>query len=370
MAVAREMNGVYIDCGERRNRIILEEEGIHVYADRHAGKLIVIDEVQRHLEMFSDIRGIIDERRRQEKGTGCFLLLGSAGIRVADESADSLYGRMAKIKLDPLDVLEIDSGNSQEFEKLWLRGGLPASFTAPSDRESFELRKEIVETLVGDEFAEEGIRVNHDRIHRLCVFLAHRQGDECNVSTIAKDLDMNRRTVRSCMDKLFGFLVARDLSPYYGNFNKRLVKTPRFYYRDSGLLHHLLGIKTADALNSHPIQGKSWEGFVIENIIRQTDSDMQASFYRTQDGAEIDLIIEHAEAGLWAIEIKKSAKPALTRGFHSACETLKPRRRFVIHKNTVSWKNKDGVEFMTLPDMCREVAAKFKLEEEEPDGAA
>ena len=205
--------------------------------------------------------------------------MGTARIRF-DKSTETLFGRRATVSLDPLDVLEIDSDNPNEFEKLWLRGGLPASFGAASDSASFELREKMVETLVDREFANEGIRIDPDKIHKLCVFLAYRQGEIYNVSMLAKELNINRRTVVSCIDMLFFLMVGRKLDPFYKNFHKRLVKTPRFYYRDSGLLHQLLDIKTADALDFHPIQNKSWKGFVIENILRQLDDSVLPSFYR------------------------------------------------------------------------------------------
>ncbi|MBF2735361.1 MAG: ATP-binding protein, partial [Betaproteobacteria bacterium AqS2] len=243
--IARERNGVYIDCNNRRTRAILQEQGVASYADRHAGRLIVIDEIQRREDLFTDLRVIIDERRLQGIETGCFLLLGSAAMKLVNKSTETLYGRLAKVSLGPLDVLEVASDDQKEIEKLWLRGGLPASFVADSDAQSFKVREQIVDILIGGKVTREGLRISAAKIQRLCVFLARSQGRAINSSSAAMQLDMDRRSVRSFIDLLSGHLMARALPPFSQNFKKKLVKTPKFYYRDSGLLHQLLEIENA-----------------------------------------------------------------------------------------------------------------------------
>ena len=361
--IVDEMNGVYLDCQDRETSLMLGQGGLRSHVEKHDGRLIVLDEIQRQANLFPELRGLIDERRRQDRGNGCFLLLGSAAIRIANKSEESLGGRISYVNLEPLDVLEMQDGSKEELDRLWLRGGLPPIFTAPSDADSFEMLEDLIQSMINEEMIEEGMRVGYDKILTLATVLAHRQGLPLNVLDISRIVEVNERTAKKFIERLSGLLVVRMLRPYYQNFVKRLKKTPKFYYRDSGMLHNLIGVRDAGTMDVNALAGMSWEGFVIENILRQVPAEVEnkASFYGAVGGAEIDLVIEKSDVGLWAIEIKKNLNPTLSKGFHSACQDLNPARRFVVHGGRMSFKDREGVENMSLPDMCREVAAAFTL---------
>ncbi|MBF2734790.1 MAG: ATP-binding protein [Betaproteobacteria bacterium AqS2] len=361
-AIAAEANGIYLDCQDWETGKMLAGGGLREFAVRNAGKLIVLDEFHQQMGLLEDLSGAIDEHRREGTGNGCFLLLGYGSIRDANRADASLEGRVSCVQLNPLDVLDLSGAGEEEVEMLWLRGGLPASFAAADDASSFEIRSDLNRNILSDEIIEEGMRVGYTQLRKLSVLLAHSQGRPLNVMEICRIMTLNPRTVRKFVDGHRKRLLARALPAYYRHAKKRLKNTPKFYYRDSGLLHELLGVKTAAALKAHEMAAMSWEGFVIENILCQLPEEAaaRASYYGAAGGAEVDLVIERPGIGLWAIEIKKSVKRAPSRGFHSACRDLEPARRFVVHGGSLGcYKDRNGVEHMSLPDMCREAAAAF-----------
>jgi len=237
-------------------------------------------------------------------------------------------------------------------EKLWVRGGFPDSFLAPDDATSTIWRENFLRTYLERDVPLLGPRIPAETLRRFWTMLAHAQGGLLNAAEFARALAVDGKTVARYLDLLVDLLLVRRLPPYRANIGKRLVKSPRVYVRDSGLVHALLGIDDRDALLGHPVAGASWEGFVVENILRAAPDRVKASFYRTAAGAEMDLVLERPGGEVWAIEIKRSLAPGLGRGFHCAREDLRPARTFVVHAGGDRYAKADGVEVIGLHELC------------------
>ncbi len=345
---------LYLDLEDRTDREKLSHP--RLFLERYEDQLVILDEIHRMPELFQDLRGIIDSGRRRGKRTGRFLILGSASIDLLRQSGESLAGRVAYIDIGPLDVLEVHD-SMDALIKLWLRGGYPDSFLAASDEQSRALRKDFIRTYLQRDVALFGPRLPAETLERLWTMLAHSQGGLLNASRLASGLGIATQTVSRYIDLLADLLLLRRLPPFRANIGKRLVKSPKIYVRDSGLVHALLSIENYDRLAGHPVVGPSWEGFVIENLIAAAPERTLASFYRTAAGAEVDLLLELPDdRGLWAIEIKygSSAKPR--RGFHNAREDLKPNRSFVVYSGESRYPVTDGIEACGLRDMATRLA--------------
>jgi len=260
-----------------------------------------------------------------------FLLLGSASIDLLRQSSESLAGRISYIEMTGLNLLEVPAQKSADIQKLWLRGGFPESYLADSDAFSMDWLEQLIRTYLERDIPQMGFRVPANRLRRLWTMLAHLQGETVNFSQLAGNLEVDGKTVSHYLDILVGLLLVRRLEPWYANVKKRLVKSPRFYIRDSGIVHRLLGISDYDALLSNPVVGKSWEGFAIENILSVLPGGAEVYFYRTAAGAEIDLLLRFSSRDLWAIDIKKGTAPKITRGFHQACEDVQATQKIVVY---------------------------------------
>ena len=243
------------------------------------------------------------------------------------QSSESLAGRIIYHELPGLDALEVGS----EHDSLWLRGGFPDSFTARSDAASARWRLNFVRTYLERDIPQFGVRVPAETLRRFWTMLGHRQSGLLNASELARSLDVSVPTVTRYVDLLSDLMLVRRLPPWFANVGKRLVKTPKVYIRDSGVLHSLLGLGTLDDVLSHPVIGASWEGFVIENLIAAAPFGTDAWFYRTRAGAEIDLLLHLPDRRLWAVEVKRSAAPRAGKGFELAASDLEADERFVVH---------------------------------------
>jgi uncharacterized protein len=282
--------------------------------------------------LFQELRGLIDDGRRRGRRTGRFLILGSASIDLLRQSGETLAGRIEYVELNPLDVLEAATASADGMTSLWVRGGFPDSFLAMSDSDSLAFRQNFIRTYLERDVPQFGLRIPTETLERLWTMLAHSQGTLLNASRLASGLSVSAPTVTGYIDLLVDLLLVRRLRPFHTNSGKRLVKSPKIYVRDSGLVHALLGIEDHNALAGHPIVGASWEGFVIENLIAATPDRTTSSFYRTAAGAEIDLLLElPGKHGLWAIEIKRGLTASPGKGFHNAREDLRPKRSFIVH---------------------------------------
>ena len=338
---------VYLDLEYPPDRERLADAAL--YLPRHEDKLVILDEVHRTPDLFQTLRSLIDQGRRKGIDAGRFLLLGSASIEMLRQTGESLAGRIAYEELNPFDVQEVDS---EPTERLWTRGGFPDSYLAESDENSAIWRQNFIRTYVERDIPELGPRVPSETLRRFWVMLAHIQGDLLNASNLARGLGVNGKTVARYLDVLVGLLLVRRLPAYHANVGKRLVKSPKIYIRDSGIVHSLLGLDDWEAVLGHPVCGASWEGFVIENLLGALPSRVPAFYYRTAAGAEIDLVLQVDDVELWVVEIKRGTSPKLERGFHHARNDLNPSRCFVVYSGEERFALADGVETIGLKELC------------------
>lgn len=326
LEVAQQKNALYLDLESVEDRDKLSNPAVFLSA--YEDRLVIMDEIHRVPDLFLTLRGLIDQGRRRGQRTGRFLLLGSASLDLMRQSGESLAGRISTIDMTPLSVLEVPNDS---VETLWVRGGFPDSFLAPDDRLSLEWRKDLLRTYLERDVPMFGSRIPAETLRRFWTMLAHNQCALHNASRLATGLEVSSQAVSRYTDLLVDLLLVRRLQPYHVNVGKRLVKSPKVYIRDSGLLHALLNIGDRNALLGHPVVGASWEGFVIENLINAAPALTVPGFYRTSGGAEIDLLLELPGGERWAIEVKRSRAVKPARGFYEACEDLKPAQRFVVH---------------------------------------
>ena len=324
-----------------------------LYLAGHEKSLVILDEVQRAPELFASLRGIIDQRRRKGMRAGQFLLLGSASMELLRQSTESLAGRLDTVELAPFHLLETRAS----VDKLWVRGGFPSSYLATSGARSLHWRDALIRTYLERDIPALGPRIPAETLYRFWRMLAHNQGQLLDAQKLAGSLGVSGQTVARYLDLLVDLLLVRRLPPWMANEGKRLVKSPKVYVRDSGLVHALLEIEDREALLGHPVAGASWEGFVIENVLAAARFRHRASFYRTAHGAEIDLVLEVRSKERWAIEVKRSiGSPAPGKGFYIGCEDVKATRRFVVYPGKERYEIGQGTVVMPLPDLLAEVA--------------
>lgn len=346
LEIADGRESLYLDLESRADRAKLNEP--ELFLRNYEDQLVILDEIHRVPELFPEIRGIIDRGRRRGKKTGRFLILGSASIDLLRQSGESLAGRIEYVDLEPINALEAQSAEIST-DTLWIRGGFPDSLLAKSDRDSSRLRRSFIRTYLERDVPQFGPRVPSETLERFWTMLANGQGSLLNASRLAAGLSVSAPTVTSYIDLLADLLLVRRLKPFHKNINKRLVRSPKIYVRDSGLLHALLGVVDYNELSGHPVVGFSWEGFVIENILSIAPEGTKASFYRTSAGAEIDLVLElPGKNGLWAIEIKRSLTAKVDKGFHIACEDIQADRQFVVCPIEESFKVSQSIEAIGL----------------------
>lgn len=334
---------LYLDLESDADRARLAEP--ELYLASHEDKLVILDEVHRLPGLFQILRGLIDEGRRKGLRASRFLLLGSASLDLLRQSGESLAGRISYLEIGPIDGLEVVA---DDLTRLWNRGGFPDSFLAANDRLSQRWRQDFIRTYLERDVPMLGPRIAAETLRRFWTMLAHHQSGLLNAAEFARSLGVDGKTVAAYLDLLVDLLLVRRLEPWHANAGKRLVKSPRIYVRDSGLVHTLLGLATLEDVLGHPVAGASWEGFVIETMIAAAPDGTQANFYRTAAGAEIDLLLTLPGGGLWAIEIKRSLTPTVGRGFHQACADLKPERRVVIYPGSESYPLREGIEVTPL----------------------
>ena len=348
--VGETQPSLYLDLESEADRAKLAEPELYLTA--HEDKLVILDEVHRMPELFQLLRGLIDRGRRKGLRAGRFLLLGSASMDLLAQSGESLAGRISYLEMGPLDALEIAE---QDIERLWIRGGFPDSYLAESDRSSQRWRQDFIRTYLERDIPMMGPRIPAETLRRFWTMLAHHQSGLLNASDFARSLGVTSQTVANYLDLLVDLLLVRRLAPWHSNGAKRLVKSPRIYVRDSGLVHTLLGLPDREAVLGHPVAGASWEGFVIESLVAATAEGTEVYFYRTSAGAEIDLLLQRPDGRLWVFEIKPSLSPKVERGFHSACEDLKPDRRILIYPGSETFPLGNGIEVMSLSTAVRAI---------------
>ncbi|WP_233151818.1 ATP-binding protein [Pelomonas sp. KK5] len=320
---AEQPGAIVLDLERQADRVQLSEP--ELFLSRHRDRLVVLDEVQLMPELFSHLRPEIDAERRP----GRFLLLGSASGTLLRQGSESLAGRVSYLELSPLLAAEA-APDLLALQSLWLRGGFPLSHLAPDEALSYQWRQDFIDSFLYRDLPQMGVGVPAATLHRFWRMQAHLQGQLFNASQLAVSLGgMAHTTVARYLDTLVDAMVLRRLEPVLPNLGKRLVKSPKVYVRDSGLLHALLGIADLDALQGHPIAGNSWEGFVIEQLAAALPAGAELGFYRTAAGAELDAVVTLGQRRL-GFEIKFSTAPKVSRGFWSAAEDLQLDRAYVL----------------------------------------
>lgn len=353
LEIARTRPTMYLDLESQADRAKLAEPGL--YLEQHADKLVILDEIQRAPHLFDALRGLIDAGRRRGRGNGRFLLLGSASIELLKQSSESLAGRIRHLELATFDAGEV---GRDRLDALWVRGGFPDSLLANSDGASLRWRSDFIRTYLERDIPQLGPRVPAETLRRFWTMLAHSQGGLLNAAAFARALAVDGKTVASYLDLMVDLLLVRRLEPWHQNVRKRLVRSPKVYVRDAGLVHALLGIGDRDALLGHPVAGASWEGLAIDSLIAAAPNGTQAYFFRTAAGAEIDLLLKlPGQRTPWAIEIKRGLAPKIERGFHLACDDVRPTRRLVVYGGAERFPIAQDIEAISLIGLCEDLSA-------------
>jgi uncharacterized protein len=352
LEIAAEREAVYLDLESETDRARLAVPELY-FAD-HVDELVILDEVRRTPDIFETLRGVIDKGRRGGRGTGRFLLLGSAAIDLLAQSSETLAGRVALVELNPFDIAEVGAEHGDE---LWIRGGFPPSFLAAGAEESLRWRTNFIRTYLERDIPQLGPRIPAETLRRLWTMLAHSQGGLLNAAHLARGLGVSGATVGHYLDLMVDLLLVRRLPPRLTNAGKRLVRSPKVYVRDSGLVHALLGLPDKEAVLGHPVAGASWEGLAIENAIGAAGDRAEPSFYRTSGGAEIDLVLTWRDGREWAIEVKRSAAPKLERGLRSALDDLQPERSFIVYPGIERYRIAERTEAIGLAELYAEISA-------------
>ncbi len=317
------------------------------FLSRHTNKLVIIDEIQQRGDLFPVLRSLID----MDRHPGRFLLLGSSSPDLIRQSGESLAGRIAYHELSPFVLGEL---SRDRMDLLWIRGGFPESALAESEETSIQWREDFAMTYLQRDLSAIGydIRIPAMMLRRFWQMLAHTHGQLANLSQLATNLELSRQSIRRYLDILRETFMIRSLQPYHANLKKRLVKAPKVYLRDSGILHTLLGIKTFEDLLGHPMLGMSWEGFCLEQILATMPRSWEAFFYRTQAKAEVDLVLQRrfGEAPI-LVEFKHSQTPKLTRGFWLAREDIEPQACYVIYPGSITYPLAESVEVLPLTEI-------------------
>ena len=336
----------YLDLERPADRLRLDDAD--AFLRSQGSKLVILDEIHRMPGLFDILRGIIDERRRDGQRFGHFLLLGSASLDLMQQSSETLAGRVAYVDLGPIQALE---WASTDLDTLWLRGGFPNSLLAANEAASLRWREDFVRSYLQRDVPMFAPRLPAETVGRLWTMLAHQQGAFLQQSRLASGLGVSSPTLERYIDLLVDLQLVRRLRPWSVNNGKRLVKAPKVYVRDSGLVHALLGLETLHDLAGHPVCGMSYEGFCIDNLLAAAGNMVTPYTYRTHAGAEIDLLLERGGKAWMAIEIKRSTSPSLSKGFEIACDDLGITQRHVVYPGTDSFPMRYGTQAIGLVEL-------------------
>jgi uncharacterized protein len=355
LEVGKTFDALYLDLESEQDRAKLAQP--ELYLADHLDRLVILDEVHRVPGLFPVLRGLIDQGRRAGRRSGRYLLLGSASLELLKQSGETLAGRMAYLELSPFHVLET---GERPAENLWVAGGFPESLLAPDPRRSLRWRQDFIRTYLERDIPQFGPRIAAETLRRFWVMLAHNQGGLLNTAQFSRNLGVDVKTVNGYLDLLVDLMLVRRLLPWHANIGKRLVKSPKVYVRDSGLVHALLAIEDKESLLAHPVVGQSWECFVIENLLAAGMGEAQGFFYRTGGGAEIDLLLAWPDGSLWAVEVKRSLSPKLERGFHAACADLTPAKKFVVYPGVERYRIAADIEAIPLAALAAQIEEKAR----------
>jgi len=330
----------------------LDRQALSVAAERTLAPLrgmVVLDEVQTMPQLLPVLRVLADRRDTPAQ----FLLLGSASPDLIRGAAESLAGRVAFVQLGGFDVTETGADSAGQ---LWERGGFPRSFLAPNEAGSYAWRQDFIETFLSRDAARFGITLPPEGLRRFWTMLAHLHGGSLNAAELGRALDLDQKTATRYVDILCGAFLVRRLPPWFENTGKRLVKAPKIYVRDTGLLHALLGLRTPTEVRSHPRLGASWEGFALEHAINCFNAERDAYFWGTHGGAELDLLINRGGAKI-GFEFKFTESPSTTKSMRVAMTDLKLKRLFVVYPGTRRFELDDNIVALPLTGLLAESAS-------------
>lgn len=343
------VQALYLDMERAADRRKLDDADAYLRAQQ--GKLVVIDEIHRAPQLFEVLRGIIDDWRAAGQRSGHFLLLGSAALDLMQQASETLAGRVAYLDAAPFTVREV--GSAATPDALWLRGGFPDSLLAPSDAASLDWRRDFIRSYLERDVPMFAPRLPAPAVGRLWTMLAHSQGELLAQSRLAQALGVSVPSVARYLDLLVNLQLVRSLKPWSNNAGKRLVKTPKTYVRDSGIVHALLELETLDDVLGHPVAGHSYEGMVLETLIQAAGPRYSPYFYRTQDGAEIDLVLARGNTPEIAVEVKRSSAPSLQKGYTIACDDLAITRRYVVYPGAEQFPMRHGTQAIGLAELAQ-----------------
>ncbi|PCI24831.1 ATPase [Candidatus Peregrinibacteria bacterium] len=343
---------LYLDLESPSDREKLSDP--EFYLQQHEDSLVIIDEIQREPELFLVLRSLVDKNRI----SGRFLLLGSASPDLIRHSSESLAGRIVYHELHPFLMQEVDF--SSDDKKLWVQGGFPESFLSEKDK-SFQWRQAYLRTFLERDLPQLDIKTPSRQLYRFLVMIAHSHGQILNMSKLASALDVSVPTVKRYLDILEETYIIRRIHPYFYNVKKRMIKSPKVYIRDSGLLHYLLNIHNFESLYSHPVFGNSWEGFVLEQIMGMLPVNYEIYYYRTVAGAEVDVLIVDADQNISLVEIKHSLSPKLSKGFFTTMQDLGNTKGFVIYPGSEKYYIKDNVQALPVENLHQLFVASKKI---------
>lgn len=333
---------IYIDLENPADEAKLTDPVLFFEANQE--KCVILDEIQRKPDLFPILRSMIDQHRIP----GRFLILGSASPHLIRDSSESLAGRIAYEELAPFNLIEIISNQTQN--KHWLTGGFPDSLLAPNGTLQQKWIRNFIQTYVERDLPMLGLNIDRNIIRKLWTMVAHMQGSVLNMSNLGKSLELSSATIKKYLTFLEDAFLIRHLKPYSQNIKKRLVKSPKVYVRDSGILHYLLNIETFDQLQGNPILGNSWEGYVVEQICQLLPERIEAYFYRTQDGAECDLVLTKAGVPELGIEIKYTSSPKISRGNKQSFEDLNTKMNYIITPDSDDYLLSENIRVCSLND--------------------
>ena len=339
-------NAVYLDLELPSDFNKLQDP--ELYLNQYLDSLVIIDEIQRMPSLFPLLRALVDKNRI----SGRFLILGSVSPDLIRQASESLAGRIIYHELRPFSMIEIGY-DKESTRNLWLKGGYPDSYLASNNETSFSWREAFIKTYLERDIPQLGIKIASLQLRRFWTMIAHSHGQLWNASQIANSLGISAPTVRHYQDILEETFVIKQLQPYHHNIKKRLIKSPKIYMRDSGLLHVLLRNRTMDDIQSHPSLGNSWEGFVIEQIINIIPESWDTYFYRTSAGAEIDLLLFSDSKPPISVEIKYSASPKISKGFWNAYNDLDCRKGFLVYPGEFTYPIAKNIIALSIQEISK-----------------
>jgi len=325
---------VYIDIENPRDKVKLSDPVL--FFENNIDKCIIIDEIQLMPGLFSVLRPMIDMKREP----GRFIILGSASPLLLRQSSQSLAGRIAYIELSGFNLLELEPGSQN---KLWLKGGFPDAFLSKNNDIWQQWLDNFIRTYINTDLPVLGLNINRNTIRNLWTMMSHVNAQVINYSNIARSFSISSTTLKKYIDFLENAFLIRQLQPFYPNIKKRIVKAPKVYLRDTGILHNLLNIQSTDDLEGNPLKGNSWEGYIIEQILQIAGSSYEPYFYRTHQGAECDLVLTKSSKPVYSIEIKLSAAPTLTKGNKIAFNDIGAVKNFVIIPESAEYQLSEDI---------------------------